>query len=211
MEIPLDEFPETRKRLQAEVLRALKDFFCYLDEMLEYYLAELTELNARNEHEKIYNTTAEIKSISSEIKGIREDQQDWLGILLALLECGPTDYMASEKIEAIIEARRVRQAAESASRSPAEELALVTRRRRGRPGIVAKTAISRVKDDLASGRLTVAELGTLPGKEFEYRYGLSHSVAVEVRKKVLAEHTDADVSGNVPNLIVQFPAKKSTL
>jgi len=27
MEIPLDEFPETRKRLQAEVLRALKDFF----------------------------------------------------------------------------------------------------------------------------------------------------------------------------------------
>ena len=177
--------------------------------MIEYYLAELKELNARNEHEKIYNTTAKIKSISSEIKGIREDQQDWLGILLALLECGPTDYMASEKIEAIIEARRV--PAESASRSPAEELALVTRRRRGRPGIVAKTAISRVKDDLASGRLTVAELGTLPGKEFEYRYGLSHSVAVEVRKKVLAEHTDADVSGNVPNLIVQFPAKKSTL
>jgi len=28
---------------------------------------------------------------------------------------------------------------------------------------------------------------------------------------VLAEHTDADVTGNVPNLIVQFPAKKSTL
>ena len=28
--------------------------------MIEYYLAELKELNARNEHEKIYNTTAKI-------------------------------------------------------------------------------------------------------------------------------------------------------
>jgi hypothetical protein len=118
MEIPLFRFSETLKCFRAEIFRQLKDRFAYLDEELEY----LRQIHRKAIKER---DQRQIDHVLNVIDSNKADQEDWIDILMALLEPGASgDCIDVEKIEETLAARRARLATETASRLSPEGQAL---------------------------------------------------------------------------------------